>query len=121
MRLMYAFVWNPECMCVHACALRFCLLPQQQGQNASDRSPGEQLQMNKRLGPRFQAVLYGSWASSLAMVDSSLDITILESHAMFPDGYHSKPFKDRDINVKKSFAKKLEEVCAGKDWCCCAV
>lgn len=65
-----------------------------------------------QLSPPCQAVLHGSWASSLFALDSSLDITILEKGFRMPEGkgYHNTAFKDLVPGVSTYIKSQLNQV-----------
>lgn len=72
--------------------------------------------MNDALGkltPRYQAVLHGSWASTLALVDSSVDITVIE-RSLPPGraGYPHTKYKDLDEETQTYIMDPLKQV-----WC----
>jgi hypothetical protein len=71
------------------------------------------VQLNRILTKiKCQAVLHGSWASSLALLNSSLDITILEEQPpiSLPDGYPFLMFQSLDTRVQKFITTRLKKV-----------
>ena len=72
------------------------------------------MQLNKALSShKQQAVLHGSWASALSLVDSRLDITILDGK---PGGYRFSSNENKDQERKK-IKNKLHKVrCTKESW-----